>query len=273
MWRNINFLLCLLSAIPIIGNSNTIRTDKYLCVHRMDNSIVNYKDTISPRVNIDLEVEKHLKYFEKKLDGFDVEEIFQISVSNSVLLYCCKFKNFTGQFLDVFFMEDSVSKKISKKHFIINSTWMENNEAGFDEQSRLLDTSIFYFRRTSDDGNVKFVIRERVHNGNFYNAVIDHYFQIDLYKIEFIHIVNIESKFISPIDGCLINRVFDGKQIRCYLKCRDKSEEFIGSSEILYGKKFKILSRKIENAMYSKMLITGGFLGEVLFLKTNLLND
>ena len=63
-----------------------------------------------------------------------------------------------------FFAANPLSETLSKKPFVINGKWCADNESGFDVpllKGQMIEVS----------GNSIF-LRERVHNGNSYNAVL-----------------------------------------------------------------------------------------------------
>lgn len=261
------FLTCFFNILLLSicqGQQNKMEGDLMVIV-RVDNDFVTYTDTVSPREKLPENIKT---YILKNLGatGFKFDLIFKLTASKEIFLYVVKGTQ-QSQVLYYFFAYDHISKAISPKPEIINGKWMENNEEGFDKKFKLLKGKQLSFANVLYQNNIEFSIKERVHNGNYYNAVLSKYYYIKK-NLELCRIFCLEIVSVSPFENCSIERsIKNGNCIQVELLCE-------GVKKLIGRVYFKIADNNItvvkKRALvpeYKDLLITSSGEMEKYFLK------
>ena len=242
---------------------------------RNDNNYVSYKDTISLREETPPYIKSKIELFVSNIEldtAYDIEYqqdniIFKVSYSENIDLYIvknCLFANINYYF----FCYNKIDNKLSDKPYRINGKWVENEESGF--LIKLLNTPLLVINNFADDKR-EIILKERVHNGNSYNAVISHYLEIDN-KMNFKPLFFIEDTFlyVSPEknidDTYIIQRLYDNGKVNCGLSINNQDFVDIGSFKINYKLK-KVKNKVVLNPNFYYYIVTGSGVKENLFLK------
>lgn len=244
----------------LLCNSQTLIDTSFV---RLDNDYVAYKSIDSKKEVVPLEI-KHT--FEEILDKEELSEnpySYKIKISNDIFAYILINNNFieTKGYI-IFFNKEK--KKVSKTPIIINLKWAYNNEEGFG--FKLLDYPLFQINK---ENNINYVIlKERVHNGNSYNAVVTRVYELrnDLYtELKFYF----ESKVLLD-DGNEIVRYLKENKILSYLQKRDKTI-YLGTV-FLNSKMDNIESISCDYNDYCDVLITSSGIERDKFFKNGYIN-
>ena len=238
-------------------------------IHRSDNSFVTYNDSLSIKVPIPLIVKNKIGGLLKNYESSsppDYENLppvaFKINYSKNIDIYIVKLYSFTAisYYLIAF---NNVSNSITKTLPSINGKWMENKEAGFMKGDHLLTDPLFYFQDINHDGKKEIIIKERVHNGTAYNAVVNHIYSLDK-QMNFNKIICIESRWIDPMNGPGINRSLHNNIITSELINNNKVTA-IGKVKLTGAQ--KVISEKCYQPEYENLLITGSGVNDEVFLR------
>jgi hypothetical protein len=143
---------------------------------------------------------------------------------------------------------NQVSHEISKEAIVINLKWALNNEDGFNV--KLLDYPLV--KVDKNGGNYILSLKERVHNGNVYNAVITKIYSLTN-NLSFESQFCFESKSLSP-EGVLRKRILKDDTILVFDET-DTSVNFIGKVIISKEQK-KILNKESINEFFTPQLFT-----------------
>ena len=266
------FTLLLFLIILTAYNSFGKDVDSLKAIHRKDNSFVTYKDSISPRVKIPLFVREKIDGLYKKLkdsvtyknDDGSQRIIFNIYVNNRIDLYIIKAYSFNSIHY-YFLLADKIERKVSENIPSINGKWMENNEEGFEGSNRLLTKPLLYFKNLPDGKRYLF-IKQRAHNGNLYNAVIDHMFSIDTH-LNFERVFCFESVCLDSFDNCLITRKLNKNVLSVDIKCNNTKTKKIAEVSLDFLSKKKIINKKVYLSKYAESIISGSVVDDEEFLK------
>lgn len=68
----------------------------------------------------------------------------------------------------------------------VNGNWIDNDELGFAEDFRFLSKPLIYIEDITTDGFPELIIKDRMHNGNLYNAATKHIFGLNNMHIKYI---------------------------------------------------------------------------------------
>lgn len=130
-------------------------------VVRADNDFVSYYDTLSPRKEAPLAIQALCKRCYAKSES-NRNQIFEIKY-RSYYLYMIRYSGMGFEYYYLF-AYNPLLNKLSDTPFVIDGRWCSDNESGFEHQ--LLTNRMIEIK-----GN-DILLRERVHNGNSYNAVL-----------------------------------------------------------------------------------------------------
>jgi hypothetical protein len=95
----------------------------------------------------------------------------------------------------------------------INGNWIDNNELEFEENFRFLSKPLIYLEDVSNDGTPELIIKDRMHNGNLFNAASMHIFSLNNMMIkyigafEYISYLPIENEFMVRYWNTQLNTV------------------------------------------------------------------
>jgi hypothetical protein len=243
-------------------------------IRRADNSFVTYHDPLSPQVPVPAIVEKRIDalYNHLKKTGIShVERVgkltaFCIRMSHSVDIYVIKIPYEAGisYYLLAF---DKEKQSVSKDSPSINGKWMEDEASGFSKNNILLKAPLSYFRTLGPDMGQCIVVKERVHNGSAYNAVVDHFYSLDK-QTNLKEILCLESLCVNPMDAnSIISRSFKHNSITASIRYGNGQAKIIGSSAIDLKGKNRLKSKKVYVAEFEDFLITGSGIDNEKFLK------
>lgn len=250
-----------LIVISVLIACNVPNDNNFSVVQRSDNDFVTYADTVSARNKCCNKLNDHIKRIYS--DTVSLLQVFKVN-SKHINIFVVKIKENISSIKFDFLAYDTKTDIISTKPVSINGKWMNNNEAGFEDEHKLLTKPLIDFIDIDNDGINEIVIKERVHNGNIYNAVISHYFGLDK-KMNWIKKVSIESSYIHFMYNTKIIRTLKGNYI--------VSEIESGQNTFLVGKtEIDIFNLTIKNKQlylpkYKGYLLTGSGVKEDLFIR------
>lgn len=261
--HNIILFLSLLLLDSCWSQSNRIKADdnSIKAIVRDDNDFVTYRDTLSKTTSIPKAVQLAVESIAKEQDERFIDQIFQVENREGIDLFIIRMRQSESLFYHIV-AYDKIKKIVSKGYVSINGKWMNNNEAGL--SLKLLTPPLIFFNDFNSDGVKDIVIKERVHNGNMYNAAVWNYITIDsdmmIKKRLFI-----EARYMSIIDECLIERTYDNSEIKINKVCGIQSSE-IGRVFLNIGDSVSIIRQVLRAPEYEGMLITGSGDNESKFL-------
>lgn len=191
---------------------------------RPDNGYVSYIDSTSPREKAPMSIrERCSKYYFNNESGRN--QIFKISLG-ATAIYVVRYSGIDYEDY-YFFAANPLSETLSKKPFVINGKWCADNESGFDVpllKDQMIEVS----------GNSIF-LRERVHNGNSYNAVLLYCLQCNT-ELEFSinYCVEETSLCFTPEmernDYLIISRELDDSlKVDCFVENSQGRRQLIGA--------------------------------------------
>ncbi|MFZ1787927.1 MAG: hypothetical protein WAT92_06440 [Saprospiraceae bacterium] len=173
-----------------------------------------------------------------------------IKIDSSIDIYVFSVRSISTFDHYIFAYNSIDNHKISKKPVVINGKWSENNEDGFDLKLMNLPN----FRLIDKKENVlNIIIKERVHNGNVYDALFEKYFELNQKTLEFTLKYCIESKACG-IDDIIIERLIEGNEVKVYKRDKNKVEEI--GSYVLSDDMKKIISKKCIDDYFCNQLVT-----------------
>ncbi len=193
-------------------------------VVRADNAYVSYFDSVSTRKEAPIAIQNICsKYYAN--NDFDRNQIFEIEFG-TIVIYVIR--NSGVGFEDYYFYAyDPFFFKLSDTPFVIKGKWCADEESGFDK--KILNNQMI------EISGENIILRERVHNGTSYNAVLL-YSLICNEKLEFFIKYCIEecSLYSTPEmnsnEYLIIRReITEGLQVNCFLENGQKSKYYIGS--------------------------------------------
>lgn len=227
-------------------------------VVRDDNDYVMYNDTFSPKE----------KTPEKVLNKFknDLKSVIQLKDATSYKVHCTdKIDAYilvvNGSFVKEAYvlLYNNSNKEISTKNLKINLKWSFNSESGFDFKMMTFPN----IKAELSEGKLFLYLKERVHNGNVYNAVITKIFETG-------EDLSMNLKYCYE-DVCLISndikifRKLNENKIISYKNEKDKID-YLGSF-IIDKNTGRVISRDCINNIFCEFLITGSNQDEENFLQ------
>lgn len=235
---------------------------------RNDNTYVSYMDSTSPRINIQEIIQKELRnFFYTDMDTlcFNDNLIFKIKYSENVDIYIVKCY-FVDNILYYFFPYNKSVNYLDTNPYIIHGKWMENNEMGFWDQNKLISGSLVSFKRNCDK---IMILKERIHNGTSYNAVVDHYMIVKKNKIKLLYNIESVSLYTDPLMSinqcCYVQRNEKDNLVTSILVCSD-SNVVIGKFNIDH---YKLKNIEVKNKQYKIYIITSSGIPNKKFFKQN----
>lgn len=219
--KALHLLIILLFTSQIYGQDF-----KYSIV-RNDNDYVTYRDIHSFKETTPQPI---VKKFKSIINGLKCDSqtvysySYKININENVDIY--------SLFVDYNFNKDCYLIAFNKTEtiitefpIVINMKWSFNNEDGFN--FKLLKFPLIDIKQ--NDGNYTVCLKERVHNGNIYNAVIDKIYILDKYLSFNLKFCYEETSL--TFDNQKIKRILNNDTILVY-KENDISFEYLGKIEI-----------------------------------------
>lgn len=236
-----------------------------MAIVRLDNDFVTYADTISPREKLPENIKSYI-LTHLGTSGFNINIVFKLTASKEIFLYVVKCAQ-QSQIRYYFFAYNHISKKLSPHPAFINGKWMDNNEEGFNKKFKLLKGKQLFFANVLTQNQIEFSIKERVHNGNVYNAVISKYYYLKE-NLELCRIICLESISYSPFDNCSIERsITKGNCLQVESQC-EGSRKLIGKVYFKIADNNIAVEKKIELLHgYKEILITCSGEKDIYFFK------
>lgn len=192
------------------------------------------------------------------VDNINKHKLFLLKLNNKTDIFFYKCYGDNG-IIELHAFKKSVKtiKILNKK---INIKWLEENESGF--KNKLLDGELISL--IDLDKKKMLIIRQRMHNGTAYNALIEHY--VNLSDDNFDTLFSIESKSVVLLkDWCTIVRILEGSIVTVYSLCGNK-KEIIGKFKLGEGNNI-LLEKEIYSPEMKNFLITSSGISDTLFLK------
>jgi hypothetical protein len=114
------------------------------------------------------------------------------------------------------FCANDSTKQSSLALTLLNEETIELADSTWDPSVRLMTGARFSFSDLDKDGVSELLIKERVHNGTVYHAVVDRVYEINPVTL------NLELKFLVeevsyvPLDSAYVKREIDGNNVNVY---------------------------------------------------------
>jgi hypothetical protein len=207
-------------------------------------------------------------------DVFKLDKVYRMSYDFQLYLYICKMKGtYSGVIRYYFLLNNDVNDKVTQIPPSINGKWMSKNEGGFKEQYKLLKAPLISFEDIDNDFNKEIIVKERLHNGSIYNAVIQNYFKVDLVNLSLTRIFCLEIQAFHPFDNQIsVYRQFKNNTIYTKLisnkndGLRDTSE--IGTIKVNFiDGHINMGEENLSNSIYGRLLITNSNIEGNRFLR------
>lgn len=198
-----------------------------------------------------------------------IGEVYKWRIENEKIdfVFFCFDNPILGNGVYVFISKNGI---YSKFPFLCKNLF---DESQFDVLNRWLNKPLFEYIDVNHDSVKELVLKERVHNGNVYDAVITHYLNFDK-NLKIKPFVHIES--IARINGSNENFIlrkpefYQKEKIKLLSLIVSQSNntilDTIGESYIDLKEKLMIKSTKIKNKKFEDLLITSSSLNNDLFL-------
>lgn len=255
-----------LSFILIIYCSTVSCQLKNYSYHRSDNDFSTYNDN---KYCQEIEISKLVfKNIRNSIDTirksifpikFDDCYLHSIHINDTIDIIVLSIKSFVLT-KHLFFVNNTKTGQLVKSNFSINGKWAKNNEDGFEVKLMELPNA----KIENIENESVLTIKERVHNGNSYNAVIQKYFKVDCDKLTIDLKYCIEIKAIG-FDDAIIERLAEGNEVKVYKQDKNNIRE-IGSF-ILSSDKKTIESKYCLDEYYCSQLVTCSGLEDQIILK------
>jgi hypothetical protein len=258
MLKTILLYIIIYTAFFFTNSSNDGKA--LVAVKRADNSFVTYSDTISAKEKVPVVVSNKVISIAKTVKNIAI--IFKVDYDTVISLYIAKTIGLNKISYHIIAYNKNTNK-VADHPQTINGKWMENNEDGFAKSAKMLKEPLIYFAAIDAGSKKNIIVKERVHNGNVYNAVIEHVYSINS-KPELKPVVCVETKCINPVGNEVITRYIQNGVIFTAIPGKGKA---ILLGKITLDKSFKISSRSVYKKPYADMLITGSGVAESVFLK------
>lgn len=241
--------------IVIIRHDNDFSTLQDSTVHK----------TESMPVNVSKKLDSLLDYNNEYL----FQRAFKIQYANGIFIYVLRLKGPYDSIRYYLVGWNEQSDLATASCPEINGKWMENGEAGFNPKSRLVKGKMIDFFDLNQDGQNEITVKERVHNGNMYNAVIVKYFAVDIATMAITPVMTLESVQQDFLSDCLITRVLKNETIYTYRHCSVMDEEKLGEVYLACNNLNNIVikEKNIMNEEYEGLLVTGSGIEVASFLK------
>ena len=239
---------------------------KNYSLHRIDNDFATYNnEQLSERIELPQELSKNVIAIVNNInesiapDKLDNYYIHKIDVNDTIDIYVLSIESFTLTEHQIY-LYDVITNQLSKTKVAINGKWAKNTEEGFD--IKLIDLPNIKIQKIENESIL--TIKERVHNGNSYNAVIQKYYKIDFEKLTLSLKYCLEIKALG-YDDVIIERVIDCNNVKVYKRYKNNIQE-IGSF-ILSDDKNTIVTKKCLDDNYCSQLVTCSGLEDKIILK------
>jgi len=229
---------------------NLFAQSSWFAIERVDNDYVTYKDTESPRVEAPKDVIKNMSAILKSSQlPFSEKEIslYKIDIDSNIQAFVLVSHFPTYQYAYIF-LYNTKEKTTSNAPVGINLKWAANNEQGFD--FKMLKYPLVEIKK--EDSSYKVYLKERVHNGNMYDAVITKIYNINN-ALSFQLAYCYESYAVLD-ENTYIERLLKDNVITVF-KSTVNSKEYLGSI-ILSDNNTKINSIVCNNENYCNILFT-----------------
>ena len=229
-------------------------------VVRADNVFVSYYDSVSPRKETPATIRNVCgKYYANNDLGRN--QIFKITFG-TIDIYVIR--NSGIDFEDYcLYAYDSLYNNLSDTPFIIKGKWSTDEESGFDKpllKNKMIEIS----------GN-NIILRERVHNGTSYNAVLL-YSLVCNEKLDFFIKYCIEECSLCCMPEMKLNEyliirreITEGLQINCFLENGKKNKGYIGSYNLSVDG--DIIKIHVVDNKFSTWIVTTSGIDPQLFSK------
>lgn len=150
-----------------------------------------------------------------------------------------------------------VKQKITS-FLVINGAWIDNDESGYEKEIRFLKAPYAFLRDLDNDGELELILKDRQHNGNMYNAGVEHIFRLHGGRISYLG--KHEYVGISPFDEKFILREWDPGtwMVQCFVADdkEGKNRRKIGSYLLRLGDEgLEAIKPQIVDEEYGSVLV------------------
>lgn len=203
------FRIFIIALIPLLSccNSNSTRQKEDLAV--------SYNKELFSQIEEQsyLHLSKDTTDFQENISIDNINEI--IPINDSVRIISIPIEGHPIRKDYILFV---VSDKEVFSSIRVNGNWIDNNELEFEENFRFLSEPLVYLEDVSNDEFPELIIKDRMRNGNFFNAASKHIFSLKDMKIKYIGTFEYISHL--PIENEFIVRYWDTQfnTVNVYLK-------------------------------------------------------
>lgn len=252
---NRNKILTFMFSIIVIFSGALSCQVKKSSFHRNDNDFSTYNDKnnceeiLLSKVAY-MKIAKSIDKIKKSISPIKIDDYYlhTIHVNDTVDIIVLSIKSFVLS-EHHFFVFNTKTNKVEKSNFSINGKWSNNNEDGFDIKLMELPN----IKIENQENGVFISIKERVHNGNSYNALMQKFYKIDIEKLALDLMYCLEIKAIG-YNNVVIERILDGNIVKVYTRDKNMIKE-IGNFTL--SKDFKIIeSKNCLDDFYCNQLVT-----------------
>lgn len=239
----------------------TLAQESY-SIQRDDNDFATYQDIHSNRVNnpkkISAVFNRIIKTKKAELNNPLVYS-YRIVVSPKIDIYALTISSFMERKLYLI-LHDKIKNEVSNTPIVIDLKWAFNNEAG--SSFKLLNYPLLSV--SNENEMVIISVRERVHNGNVYNAVLNKQYLLKDDPLSLQLLFCYEESSVLP-DGKVVHRILDGTKFINVILDEQTATRSIGRIEI-DTKKRVIVERLCElDELCDVLFTTSGMPDEQLF--------
>lgn len=252
-------MVCVLGLVMLSSSINASSWFDSVVV-RDDNGYVSYYDSLSPRKEAPWAIqEKCSKCFPS--NHLERNQIFEIDFGEYDI-YVIRYSGIGYEYY-YFFAYDPALRKLTDKPFVINGKWCADNECGFEKP--LLNGPMIEIH------DAYIYLRERVHNGTSYNAVLLYCIECDK-EMEFDVKYCVEEYALTCKPEMRMNEyliikreITEGLRVNCYLEDGTKKKDFIGSYVI--SSEGNIVDIRIDNDIFRTWVVTSSGIDPHIFSK------
>ena len=247
--------------IALLYSCATSAQDSTHSIQRDDNDLATYYDTYSSKVNNPNEVTRKyesivktksedlgkVQFYSYRIKGDDTIDFYLLTIISPIekQVYILVF--------------DKNQKKVSNDPLIVNLKSGFNNEVGFNV--KLFDYPLINV--VKNDKDYFLFVRERVHNGNVYNAILHKKYLLKNLKLE-MQFCYEEKSLLN--DGTIIRRKINKENILEVFVEKSLETECVGKIEIDWQSRV-IKKRHCEKDEFCEMLFTTSGLDEQVLLQ------
>lgn len=202
----------------------------------------------------------------------------QIKIDSTAVPVCVKDNSLTVYFVKTFEIEDGYIAKTGYIGFCTNDLTNQHSggvvyfsedrialeDSTWHEPIRLLQGAKLSLRDLDGDEWPELIVKERLHNGTLYDAVVARIYHVDPATLSLHYTFSIEEISWLPFDEAYVKRILQGKEVHVYLtKDKNGKGEFIGRYSLDPGHGGKPFNVVTKEDRFKEILFTSSPLGNI----------